>query len=80
MDKLAKLLKKLSAKERTQLLAVLTSLAEGDAASLDIKKLKGVDHIFRIRVGSLRVIFAKDKGEIRLLEVSRRSERTYENL
>jgi mRNA interferase RelE/StbE len=77
MDKLEKLLKKLSAKERDHLEQVLALLLSGDTASLDIKKLKGVDDVYRVRVGTLRIIFQKQKKEIRILEVSRRDESTY---
>lgn len=78
MDKIAKLLKKLSAKEQERLGEVLGALLSGETSSLDIKKLKGIDHVFRVRVGSLRVIFHKHADDIRILEVSRRNEKTYE--
>ncbi len=78
MDKITKLLKKLSAKERERLEGVLTALLSGDTSSLDIKKLKGVDDVYRVRVGSLRVIFRKQADDIRILEVSHRDENTCE--
>ena len=79
MDKLAKLLKKLSVKERERLEETLMLLVSGDVSSLDIKKLKGVDDVYRVRIGALRVIFQKQNKEIRILEVSRRDEGTYKN-
>ena len=79
MDKITKLLKKLSAKERERLGEVLTLLISGDASSLDIKKLKGVDDVYRVRTGEVRVIFEKHGKEILILEVSRRDEGTYKN-
>lgn len=79
MDRLSKLLKKLTPKERERLEHVLTLLISGDTSSLDIKKLKGVDDIYRARVGDLRVIFQKQGVELFILEVSRRDESTYKN-
>ncbi len=77
MDKISKLLKKLSAKEQERLEEILAVLMSEDSSSLDIKKLKGVDDVYRVRTGDLRVIFQKQGGEIRILEISRRDESTY---
>jgi mRNA-degrading endonuclease RelE of RelBE toxin-antitoxin system len=78
MDKIGKLLKKLLPKERERLEEVLTMLISGKVSSLNIKKLKGANEIYRVRVGSLRIIFQKQHKDIRILEVSRRDENTYE--
>ncbi len=79
MDKITKLLKKLSSKERERLEEVLALLISGDTSSLDIKKLKGVNDVYRARTGDLRIIFEKQGKEILVLEVSRRDEGTYKN-
>lgn len=79
MDKIAKLLKKLSPKERERIEETLALLLSGDTTSLDIKKLKGVDDVYRVRIGDVRVIFKKDGKEILVLEISRRDEGTYQN-
>jgi mRNA-degrading endonuclease RelE of RelBE toxin-antitoxin system len=44
-----------------------------------VKKLQGVEDIYRVRVGSLRIIFRKSKGDIRVLEISCRDSNTYNN-
>jgi mRNA-degrading endonuclease RelE of RelBE toxin-antitoxin system len=77
MDKITKLLKKLSARERGRLEEILTLIVSGETASLDIKKLKGMDDVYRVRVGTLRIIFQKHKNDIRILEASRRDDNTY---
>lgn len=77
MDKLSKLLKKLSSKERERLEETLVVLLSGKASSLDIKKLKGVADVYRVRVGTLRIILQKDDDAFQVLEVSRRDENTY---
>lgn len=80
MDKLSKLLRKLTSKERTQLATALRALLSGETGSLDIKKLKSVENVYRVRVGDLRILFRKDRGDIRVLEVSRRDDTTYRTL
>jgi len=79
MDKISKLLKKLSSKERERLKETLALLLSDDTASLNVKKLKGADDVYRVRTGNLRVIFQKHGKEIQVLEVSRRDENTYKN-
>lgn len=79
MDKLSKLLKKLSTKEREQLQEVLVLIISDDVSSLDIKKLKGTDDIYRARAGDMRIIFQKRNRDIFILEVSRRDESTYKS-
>jgi len=79
MDKLTKLLKKLSEKQREYLEEVLYALVSGKTPALDIKKLKGVEEVYRVRVGDIRIIFQKNGGDIRVLEISRRDECTYKN-
>ena len=77
MDKLSKALKKLTQKERAHIARALTLLQRGDVGRLDIKKLKGVRDIYRVRVGKLRIVFIYDMSEIRVLTISRRNEDTY---
>jgi mRNA-degrading endonuclease RelE of RelBE toxin-antitoxin system len=79
MDKIAKLLKNLSSPERVRLEETLALLLSGHTTSLDIKKLKGTDDVYRARTGDLRIIFQKQKREILILEVSRRDESTCKN-
>lgn len=79
MDKIDKLLKKLSSKERDMLVDVLTLLYTGEISTLNIKKLRGHQDIFRVRVQDLRIIFRRIDNEILVLEISRRNEKTYRN-
>lgn len=79
MDKITKLLKKLTIQERGCLEKALAMLVAGNTSSLDTKKLKGVRDVYRVRIGDLRIIFQKQKDDIRILEVSRRDKNTYGN-
>lgn len=80
MDKIEKALGKLTQKEREDIEKLLGALAANDTHHLDIKKLKGHDDIFRVRKGSLRIIYRKDTREkIFVLSIERRGENTYRN-
>ena len=73
MDKIEKALRKLSSKEREWIKSILADLERGKQDGLDVKKLKGRDDIFRVRKGSLRIIYRTDaKGKIFVLAVERR--------
>ncbi|MFZ6015670.1 MAG: type II toxin-antitoxin system RelE family toxin [Patescibacteria group bacterium] len=76
-DKIEKALSKLSAKERSVIQKILLSIKDEKLESLDIKKLKGRDDIYRVRKGSLRIILKKDYDKWFLLAIERRSDRTY---
>lgn len=49
-----------------------------DLEGLDVKKLQGRSHEYRVRCGSYRIIFIRyADGEVEILEVERRDENTY---
>jgi mRNA-degrading endonuclease RelE of RelBE toxin-antitoxin system len=78
MDKLQKALGKLSQKERGSIKEALALLQSDRTETLDMKKLKGRDDIYRIRKGAVRIIFRRDeKGKIFILAIERRSDTTY---
>ena len=77
MDKIEKELKKLSNRERDLIRDILSKLASGRLTGLDLKKLKGKEDIFRIRKGSIRIIYRVVDEEIFVLAIERRKESTY---
>jgi mRNA-degrading endonuclease RelE of RelBE toxin-antitoxin system len=79
MDKTEKLLKKLSEKDFIVIQNTLEKILTQNTEALDIKKLSGQSDIFRVRVGTLRIIFLKKKDDIEVLEISRRSGKTYKS-
>jgi mRNA-degrading endonuclease RelE of RelBE toxin-antitoxin system len=77
MDKIKKILEKLSASERKVLKNLLTQLKAGNLKGLDIKKLKGQINIFRVRKGKFRVIYQNLENSIKILYLERRCDHTY---
>ncbi len=81
MDRLEKELRKLTRKELKRVDAVLAKIRRGDIDTLQVKQLRGHVHLFRVRVGRLRVIYEKDTGGVvTLLAVRRRDDLTYRDL
>ena len=77
MDRIKKELAKLSAKEREWVKEILKKLERQEWRGLDIKKLKGVNAIFRIRKGDIRIIYQVKDDKIFILMIERRKEDTY---
>jgi len=70
MDRIAKFLKKLSKKERTIFLKIFKDIQVLNVDKYDIKQLKGLKGVFRLRKGNIRVIFTKQKGKGIILKIS----------
>jgi mRNA-degrading endonuclease RelE of RelBE toxin-antitoxin system len=79
MDKIEKFLRKLNAKELDLVTKALSDITQNKETKGDIKKLKGYEHVFRIRIHDIWIIFTRVHGVIKVLEISRRSEKTYKN-
>jgi|CXWL01.1.fsa_nt_gi mRNA-degrading endonuclease RelE of RelBE toxin-antitoxin system len=77
MDKNEKLLRKLNRKDFDAVFIALQKILSSETNDLDIKKLQGHQDLFRVRMGKLRIIFIKKGSDIEILEISRRSEKTY---
>ena len=77
MDQISKFLEKLNKKERAGIAEIIARVLANDFSGMDIKKLKGSKHIFRVRKGSIRIIFLNDTSEIKILSIERRNDTTY---
>lgn len=80
MDKNLKFLKRLSNKEFKLVEKALQMIVLRDTSSLDVKKLSGYRDIYRVRTGTIRIIFLDTGDYTEILEISRRSEKTYKDL
>lgn len=80
MDKIQKFLARLPKKERILVRETVTLLVSGKTKDLDIKKLKGFENVFRVRVHSIRIIYRKLESGIQIIEMGRRDDQTYKNI
>ena len=77
MDRNKKFLKKLSDKEFQLVHETLGKIQSRNISKLDIRKLSGYKDVYRVRAGNIRIIFLDNPKEIQILEIARRSEKTY---
>jgi mRNA-degrading endonuclease RelE of RelBE toxin-antitoxin system len=78
MNKIEKLLLKISEKDRINLLRVLGIIVSG-GDDLKIIKIKNTD-FFRVRFKQFRIIYHKENGEVIIDSIKLRNENTYKNL
>jgi len=76
MDKIEKLLRKISKKQREKLFSIIKKLLSKDKKGLDVKKIKGTE-FYRLRSGRFRIIFHKENKEIIIDGIKLRDENTY---
>lgn len=77
MPSLKKLFSRFTKEERKLLEFLIEAIISLHWQSLDIKKLKGYQNIFRVRKGKLRIIFSRSDKDIFILNIERRKENTY---
>jgi len=63
-------IEKLDKEIMRRILESLRELEKGFSARLDIKKLKGYDNHYRIRVGNYRIMFVIESGTVYIYDVS----------
>lgn len=77
-DRIRKMLQRLSIKQQKQLTEIIQRIIQGNLIGLDIKKLQGMDHIYRVRKGDMRVIFEQPPSKgAKIIAIERRSDTTY---
>lgn len=78
VDRINKLLLKLNAKRRRELLALIEAIRDGKLDGLDVKKLGGTGQSYRVRKGPFRILFTRmHDGTVIMNDVVRRSDHTY---
>ena len=77
MTKLEKFLSKLVPRERDALKHILEKIIKLDLEGLDIKKIKSLDDVYRVRKGNFRIIFYFHNKTVYIIEASRRNDNTY---
>ena len=77
MNKLDKFLFKLDKKIREVVKRVISLIISGDFSMLDMKKLKGSQNRYRVRVGRIRIIFEQTENGNKIQDISFRDDNTY---
>ena len=77
MNKNEKFLNKISLSEKEKILSIINVIVVDDLYSLDLKKLRGLDNIYRVRVGKFRIKFKKHSNFNEIIEISKRNDNTY---
>lgn len=78
-DAIVKFIAKLSIKEREKILGIFRNIYNRNFATADIKKLKGNNFIFRVRVGKLRIIYSDTGRLVKIIHVGYRNDGTYKD-
>lgn len=80
MNKSQKFIQNLNSKERRKVLEAVSAIQDDSLYlyNFDLKKMKGNNNLFRIRIGRIRIIFSKiDNNETKIIFVGLRSDTTY---
>lgn len=80
MDQIKKFLKKLNSKEREVLLLLMQKIQKHGLTIPGIKKLKGHETLYRVRMGRYRIIFRLKNKIIEITKITKRGNQTYKNL
>ena len=76
VDRITKLLKTLSSKEQVIVNELIKKIAKREIDNLDIKRIRELDGLFRVRKDKLRIIFYDiyDDGPPIILEAGKRKD------
>jgi len=77
MNELDKFLCKLDKKTRIVVEKVVTLIILGNFSLLDIKKLRGSQNRYRVRVGRIRIVFEQTRNSNNITNISYRDNNTY---
>lgn len=77
MDKVSKFLIKLPRDRREQVMPIAARIIRNELESLDCTKLGGRDNEYRIRVGAVRIQFAKTKVGNIITKIGFKGDTTY---
>lgn len=79
MDRINKALAKVPLKQRIAIDVAIDLIMANQPEGLDVKKVKGVSNIYRVRVGRYRIVFQEAGGQNIILQVAKRDEQTYKD-
>lgn len=77
MDKVSKFLLKLSRDKRAHVIPIVVRITRNELDNLDCTKLGGRDNEYRVRVGSIRIQFAKTSMGNIITKIGFKGDTTY---
>ncbi len=77
MLKIEKFLALLDRKRRERVEVAMSRILAGDLSGLDVKKLRGFESRYRVRIGDIRVVFDGIGSRSSILSIGWRSGSTY---
>ncbi len=77
MNQIQKFLTRLVPKERQTVEEVIRRVLSLELAGLDVKKLKSLENMFRVRKGGVRIIFSVEDKIVTIRRINRRNDNTY---
>jgi len=77
MDKISKVLQRLTSKERSWVEKSLTDILSKNISHYDVKKMRGHANLYRIRVGQIRIVYLELKNDVQIIMIDRRNDHTY---
>ncbi len=80
VSKTEKLLRSISLKDKKRIRTAIILLQRGETEGMILKKFKGCDNLFWVRIGDFRIIVEKTTTEYLLVKLERRGENTYKGL
>jgi mRNA-degrading endonuclease RelE of RelBE toxin-antitoxin system len=78
MNAIEKFLSRLEKARRDRIAPVISRIEKWDLSGLDVKKLKGFNDAYRVRVGKVRLIFSRNVSSgVTWHSISNRDDTTY---
>ncbi len=77
MDKVEKFLRKIGKAEALRVRAILVQIENNDLTNMDVSKLRGESHCYRVRTGDKRIKFVKTRHGNLVYHVGFRNDNTY---
>lgn len=73
-DKITKFIEYLNEKTKLKLKAKLLALKENPFATKDVKKMKGMENLYRLRMGKIRIVYTIISGDIVITSIGYRGD------
>ena len=71
-DKIQKFINSLEQKQKEKLIKKIKTLIAFPNKETDTKKLKGQENTYRLRMGQIRIIYIKEKEDIKIIDINYR--------